>query len=112
MSRTVHSTPPGQTREERLRRLQMANDLRRRRADDKRALRARELNALDILEDCPAHWRNAKCAELLLTIPAIGQTKTERILMHTAISPSRSLAALTDQQRARLRAAIEPYCQR
>jgi hypothetical protein len=93
-----------------MRRLQLANQWRRRRADDKKALRKRELNAIDILDNYPDHWRNAKCVELLLTIPAIGSTKAERMMRTCSISHSRSLSSLTEHQRERLRKAIMPYC--
>lgn len=112
MSRTVTVTPPTQSHQERMLRLRRANQLRHQRANDKKAIRSKQLNALDVLHGCPDQWRNAKCSELLLCIPAVGHTKTERILFSCGISPSRSLGALTEHQRQRLAKALKPYCER
>lgn len=103
-------TPPERTNGQRSAALTKANQIRALRAADKQGIRAGHLNARSILMAPPSHWGKAKPADLMLAIPAIGHTKVDRILRRLHISPSRTLAGMTDDQRRRLGEAIEPYC--
>lgn len=110
MSQSV--TPPVRSLEQRRAALYKANEIRALRADDKKAISARDLDAREVLAAPAEHWERAKVAELLLAIPAIGRTKTERILRKLQISPSKTLGGMTADQRRRLNEAIGPYCER
>lgn len=80
---------------------------RRARADVKRAIAAGTRTTLQVL-DASADPGNAaehrlRVTQFLLSIPHIGQTKTDRILAQLAISPAKRLGGLGANQRERLR---------
>lgn len=102
--------PPPRTTDQRHNALQYANDIRRRRASDKAQLRARTLDARDLLVAPPLHWERAHIADLLLALPGVGHSKVQRILEATDISSSRTLSGLTENQIERLQEKITPYC--
>ncbi|GAA2181509.1 hypothetical protein GCM10009847_23570 [Leucobacter tardus] len=82
-----------------------AIDARRARAELKRRLRAGEVSPLLVLGqsaevDSPA--ARLRVTDYLLSFPAIGPTKLERLLESLAISPKKRLGGLGRQQRARL----------
>lgn len=82
-----------------------AIEARRARAELKRRLRAGEVSPLLVLgqsaeADSPA--ARLRVTDYLLSFPAIGPTKLERLLESLAISPKKRLGGLGRQQRARL----------
>ena len=82
-----------------------AIEARRARAELKRRLRAGEVSPLLVLGqstevDSPA--ARLRVTDYLLSFPAIGPTKLERLLESLAISPKKRLGGLGRQQRARL----------
>ena len=83
-----------------------ANDVRRRRADLKRELAAGTLTIVDVLTDPPAHAETAKVRELLLAVPHFGPVKAHRLLLHCNIAEGKTVARLTDRQRAALIEAL------
>ena len=103
-------TPPARTPAQRNDALEQANATRSKRAADKRKIAGRNLDARGILAEPPAHWARAKVADLLHALPGVGETKVERILLRTCISPSRTLAGMTPEQSQRLAEAIARYC--
>jgi hypothetical protein len=104
--RTRIGSNPGRTGSGRdvqwLRALGRANDVRRRRADLKRELAAGTLSIVDVLADPPTHAETAKVRQLLLAVPHLGPVKARRLLLHCQIAESKTVAKLTDRQRAAL----------
>lgn len=50
-----------------------------------------------------------KVQELLLAVPGVGPTKVRRVLKGAGVSPSKSLAGLTNHQRLRLLAELQTF---
>lgn len=101
--------PPARTPEQLSLGLQYANQLRKIRASDKKRIKARRMDARDILLNPPIYWQDVKIAELLCSVPAVSKTKTEKILKELGISPSRTLSGLTSNQISRLNSALTKY---
>jgi len=93
---------PGRSREQRLRALKRANEIRTARAQLKRQLAAGEIELAQILAQPPACARTARVRDLLLALPRIGSVKAGRILARCGIAHSKTLAGLSDRQRAEL----------
>lgn len=82
-----------------------AIEARRARAELKRRLRAGEVSPLLVLgqaDDTESAAARLRVTDYLLSFPAIGPTKLERLLDSLAISPKKRLGGLGRQQRARL----------
>lgn len=82
-----------------------AIEARRARAELKRRLRAGEVSPLLVLgqaDDAESAAARLRVTDYLLSFPAIGPTKLERLLDSLAISPKKRLGGLGRQQRARL----------
>jgi hypothetical protein len=92
----------GQIREQRLRALEQANDVRTARAKLKKELASGTIELAQILADPPPCLRTARARDLLLVLPKIGSVKAARILAHCGIAHSKTLAGLTERQRGEL----------
>ena len=93
---------PGRSREQRLRALEQANEVRRARAKLKRELASGKIELVQILADPPACVRTARIRDLLLVVPKIGSVRAGRILAQCRIAHSKTLGGLTDRQRGEL----------
>ena len=93
---------PGRSREQRLRALEQANQVRSARARLKQELASGKLELAQIVADPPACVRTARVRDLLLVLPKIGSVKATRILAHCGIAHSKTLAGLTERQRSEL----------
>jgi predicted flap endonuclease-1-like 5' DNA nuclease len=93
---------PGRSREQRLRALEQANQVRSARATLKQELASGKLELAQIVADPPACVRTARVRDLLLVLPKIGAVRAGRILAQCGIAHSKTLAGLTDRQRAEL----------
>jgi hypothetical protein len=91
-----------QLTEQRLKNLSRANDVRQRRAKDKRRIERGDLDAMTVLESVPRHWRNAKLVDLLLAMPKVGRVKAQKWCRHENVSLSKRIGTMTVQQRQRL----------
>ena len=98
----ARASVPGRSREQRLRALKQANEVRSARARLKRDLAAGAIELAQILACPPACARTARLRDLLLVLPQIGSVKAGRILAHYDIAHSKMLAGLSDRQRAEL----------
>ena len=92
----------GRSREQHLRALQHANEVRSARAKLKKDLAAGTIQLAQILSQPPPYVRTARVRDLLLVLPKIGSVKAGRILTQCGIAHSKTLAGLTDRQRAEL----------
>lgn len=92
----------GVSSEQRRRALQQANRVRSERARLKKDLATGKVGLMEILARPPACVRTARVSDLLVVLPKIGSVKAGRILTRCGIADSKTLAGLTDRQRAEL----------
>ena len=93
---------PGRSREQRLRALAQANEVRTARAKLKKELASGKVELVQILADPPACVRTARIRDVLLVVPKIGSVRAGRILAQCRIAHSKTLGGLTDRQRGEL----------
>jgi hypothetical protein len=93
---------PSRSREQRLRALEPANQVRSARATLKQELASGKLELAQIVADPPACVSTARVRDLLLVLPKIGVVRAGRILAQCGIAPSKTLAGLTERQRGEL----------
>jgi hypothetical protein len=87
---------------QRMEALQRANDVRSRRAQLKRDLKAGRQPIHELLLQPPEYLETAKVFDLLLAVPKYGRVKVNRILTQCRISPSKTIGGLSQRQRAEL----------
>lgn len=87
---------------QRMEALQRANDIRTRRAQLKRDLKAGRQPIHELLLAPPEYLETAKVFDLLLAVPKYGRVKANKILTHCRISPSKTIGGLSQRQRAEL----------
>jgi hypothetical protein len=95
------SVPP-RSREQRQAALARANEVRVARAQLKRELAAGTIELAQLLSVPPASAERAKVEELLLAVPRIGPARAQRALAHCRIAETKTVAGLSDRQRAEL----------
>jgi hypothetical protein len=93
---------PRRSREQRLRALERANEVRSARAKLKRELAAGTVELVQILADPPACMRTARVRDVLVVLPKIGSVRAGRILARCGIAPAKTLGGLSDRQRGEL----------
>lgn len=94
--------PPDRSLTQRLDALERANEVRTKRAALKRDLAGRRVSILDVLREPPECIETAKVFDLLLSVPKYGRVKTNKVLTTCRISPSKTIAGLSDRQRDEL----------
>jgi S13-like protein len=87
---------------QRMEALQRANDIRSRRAQLKRDLKAGRQPIHELLLEPPEYLETAKVFDLLLAVPKYGRVKVNKILSQCRISPSKTIGGLSQRQRAEL----------
>jgi hypothetical protein len=98
----ANATVPGRSREQRLRALRLANEIRSARAKLKKDLASGKIELAQILAQPPEYVRTARVRDVLLALPKIGSVKAGRILADCGIAHSKTLGGLTDRQRTEL----------
>jgi hypothetical protein len=93
---------PGRSREQRLRALEQANEVRTARAKLKKELASGKIELVQVVADPPACVRMARVRDVLLVLPKIGSVRAGRILAQCGIAHSKTLSGLTDRQRGEL----------
>jgi hypothetical protein len=93
---------PERTLAQRMEALQRANDIRSRRAQLKRDLKAGRQPIHELLLEPPDYLETAKAFDLLLAVPKYGRVKVNKILSHCKISPSKTIGGLSERQRREL----------
>ncbi len=93
---------PERSLHQRMEALQRANDIRSRRAQLKRDLKAGRQPIHELLLDPPEYLLTAKVFDLLLAVPKYGRVKAGKILSQCRISPSKTLGGLSERQRSEL----------
>src|ERR1700757_3482742 len=91
---------------QRMEALQRANDIRSRRAQLKRDLKAGRQPIHELLLEPPDYLQTAKVFDLLLAVPKHGRVKVNKILSKCRISPTKTLGGLSERQRGELVALL------
>ena len=97
---------PERSLRQRMDALQRANDIRSRRAQLKRDLKAGRQPIHELLLRPPAYLETAKVFDLLLAVPKYGRVKVNKILTQCRISPSKTIGGLSERQRGELVALL------
>jgi hypothetical protein len=97
-----NASAPGRSREQRLRALRLANEIRSARGQLKKELASGKVELAQILAQPPACVRTARVRDVLLALPKVGSVKAGRILADCGIAPSKTLGGLTERQRTEL----------
>ena len=93
---------PERSYNQRMEALQRANDIRSRRAQLKRDLKAGRQPIDELLLGPPSYLETAKVFDLLLAVPKYGRVKVNKILGQCKISPSKTVGGLSERQRREL----------
>ena len=93
---------PLRSLDQRMDALQRANDIRVRRAQLKKDLKAGVVRIEDILGDPPEYVATAKIFDMLLAVPKFGRVKATRFLNLCRISQAKTVGGLSERQRAEL----------
>ena len=96
------ATVPERTRSQRMKALSRANEIRTKRAQLKRDLKAGKVQVEKLLLDPPDWVLSAKAFDMILAVPKYGRVKANKILNVCRISPSKTIGGLSERQRAEL----------
>jgi hypothetical protein len=86
--------------------LARANRVRLARAELKRAIGRGEVEAADVVRECPWETESMTLAELLTSQRRWGRTRARKFLLGLALSENKRLGTLTSRQRAVLCAEL------
>ena len=86
--------------------LARANRVRLARAELKRSIARGDLEAADVVRDCPWETESMTLAELLTSQRRWGRTRARKFLLGVALNENKRLGTLTPRQRALLAAAL------
>lgn len=99
---SLMETPPERSLHQRMSALVIANDIRIRRANLKRDLKAGRRNVVDILLEPPEYLETMKLFDLLMALPKHGRVKVNKVLNQCRISPSKTVGGLSQRQRSEI----------
>src|SRR3954471_21506654 len=105
-SPTKHAAAPERSLLQRMDALQRANEIRTRRAQLKRDLKAGRTSIHSLLLNPPEYLETAKVFDMLLAVPKYGRVKVNKILTACRISPSKTIGGLSERQRTELVASL------
>lgn len=97
---------PARTVLQRMEALERANDVRSRRKDLKRDLKAGRQSVHELILSPPGYLETAKVFDLLLAAPKVGRVKANKVLTVARISPSKTIGGLSPRQRSELVALL------
>ena len=101
-SSNASSMAPERSLNQRMDALARANQIRIKRAQLKRDLKAGRLSIHSLLLDPPEYVETAKVFDMLLAVPKYGRVKVNKILAHCRIAPSKTIGGLSERQRSEL----------
>ena len=93
---------PVRSLDQRMDALRRANEIRVKRAQLKRDLKAGSVRVEDVLRRPPDWVETAKVFDILMAVPKLGRVKAARFLNQCRISQSKTVGGLSDRQRAEL----------
>jgi hypothetical protein len=94
--------PPNRSTEQRRDALKSANNIRTRRAQLKKDLKAGRVNIESLILDPPEWLYTAKIFDFMMATPKYGRVKVNRILTYCRISPSKTIGGLSERQRGEI----------
>ena len=97
-----HATAPERSLHQRMIALTRANEIRTKRAQLKRDLKAGRIAIHELLMEPPTYVETAKVFDLLLAVPKYGRVKANKVLTQCRISPSKTIGGLSERQRNEL----------
>src|SRR3954453_687368 len=97
-----HSAAPERSLIQRMDALQRANQIRTRRAQLKKDLKAGRVSIQALLLDPPEYLQTAKVFDMLLAVPKYVRVKVNKVLQQCRISPSKTIGGLSQRQRSEL----------
>lgn len=98
----ITAAAPQRSFDQRMEALKRANDIRSKRATLKKDLKAGRVRFDSLLADPPEYLKTAKVFDMLLSVPKFGRVKSNRVLKHCRISPSKTIGGLSERQRMEL----------
>ena len=93
---------PARSLDQRMEALKRANDIRVKRAQLKKDLKAGTVSIETILDAPPEYVETAKVFDMLMAVPKFGRVKAARFLNACRISQSKTVGGLSDRQRQEL----------
>ena len=93
---------PVRSLDQRMEALRRANEIRVRRAQLKKDLKAGRVQVEEVLLEPPDWVGTAKVFDVLMAVPKLGRVKAARLLNQCRISQSKTVGGLSDRQRAEL----------
>jgi len=93
---------PLRSLDQRMEALRRANEIRVRRAQLKKDLKAGSARIEEILSAPPAYVETAKVIDILMAVPKFGRVKAARFLNQCRISQSKTVGGLSERQRTEL----------
>lgn len=97
---SVHQAP------QHMQALERANRVRLARAELKRSVARGDIDAADVVRDCPWETESMTLAELLTSQRRWGRTRARKFLVGLALNENKRLGTLTTRQRALLAAEL------
>jgi len=102
MTPATLSHTPSRSLDQRMDALHRANQIRVRRAQLKRDLKAGRVRIHDVIAEPPDEILTAKVYDVLMAVPRLGRVKSTRLLTQCRISQSKTVGGLSDRQRGEL----------
>ena len=93
---------PLRSLDQRMEALRRANEIRVRRAQLKKDLKAGTVQIEEVLRDPPEYVETAKVVDILMAVPKFGRVKAGRFLNQCRISQSKTVGGLSERQRSEL----------
>jgi hypothetical protein len=103
----MQAQAPERSLDQRMDALRRANEIRVRRAQLKKDLKAGHARIQDILREPPDYVSTAKVFDMLVAVPKFGRVKATRFLNQCRISQSKTVGGLSDRQRTELVALFD-----
>ncbi len=94
------------TASQHMRALERANKVRLARAELKRSVATGELDAAEVILDCPWQAESMAVADLLMSQRRWGQTRCRKFLAQIPMSETKTVGSMTDRQRRTLAAML------
>jgi S13-like H2TH domain len=99
---------PSRSLDQRMEALTRANEIRVRRAQLKRDLKAGRMRIEQVIADPPDYVLTAKVYDVLVSVPRLGRVKVGRLLTQCRISQSKTVGGLSERQRGELLELFRP----
>src|SRR6476660_3361897 len=97
-SPTKHSAAPERSLLQRMDALQRANEIRTRRAQLKKDLKAGRVSIHTLLMEPPEYVETAKISGMILAVSWSGRVKAKKVMQQCCTSPSKTIFGLNDTQ--------------